>query len=220
MKTFLIASLALVSSLVAAQSPPPQAPAPSPPAAPVASAPAGNAAVSPAPSPESSLEQSIRKKHKDHFSFTIGDSDEDGATSKHRGHDDDIPGMVVPLVGIIVMTVFGAPVLIVAVIMYFGFSKSRMQHRTIRMLVEKGQPVPPELLAPPTPAVRQRSDMRRGIVLFMVGVGLLIFLGAVNDWENGAWAIGLIPALIGLGYLMVWKLEGGKRRADNPPPLP
>jgi uncharacterized membrane protein len=104
--------------------------------------------------------------------------------------------------------------------MYFGFSKSRMQHRTIRMLVEKGQPVPPELLAPPTPAVRQRSDMRRGIVLFMVGVGLLIFLGAVNDWENGAWAIGLIPALIGLGYLMVWKLEGGKRRADNPPPLP
>jgi hypothetical protein len=111
-------------------------------------------------------------------------------------------------------------VLIVAVILYFGFSRSRMQHRTIRMLVEKGQPVPAELLAPPAPAVRQRSDMRRGVVLSMVGLGLMVWLGAVNDWAGGFWSLGLIPFLIGLGYLLVWKLEGGKAKADNPPPLP
>lgn len=219
MKTFLIASIALVASFVGAQTPPPQAPTPSVP--PSSATPAASATVSATASPESSLEQSIRKKHKDHFSFVIGDSDEDKTTAKHRNHgDDDIPAMVVPLVGIIVLTVFGAPVLIVAVIMYFGFSKGRLQHRTIRMLVEKGQPVPPELLAPPAPAVRQRSDMRRGVVLLMVGIGLVVFFGAVNDWENGAWAIGIIPFLIGAGYLMVWKLEGGKTRPDNPPPLP
>jgi len=55
----------------------------------------------------------------------------------------------------------------------------------------------------------------------MIGLGIMLFLGAVNDWEGGAWAMGLIPFLIGAGYLLVWKLEGGqKAKADNPPPLP
>jgi len=51
----------------------------------------------------------------------------------------------------------------------------------------------------------------------MVGLGAMIFFGAVNDWEGGVWSLGLIPFLIGLGYLMVWKLEGKK---DVPPPPP
>jgi len=117
------------------------------------------------------------------------------------------------------MSIFGAPVLIVAVIMYFGFSRNRMMHRTIRMMAEKGQPIPPALLAPPTPAIRQRSDMRRGVVLCMVGLGLMLFFGAVNQWEGGSWAIGVIPFVIGLGYLLVWKLEG-KKDISSPPPAP
>ncbi|HMJ60275.1 MAG TPA: DUF6249 domain-containing protein, partial [Bryobacteraceae bacterium] len=80
-----------------------------------------------------------------------------------------------------------------------------------------GQEVPAALLAAPPPAVRQRSDMRRGVVLVMIGLGLMIFLGAVNSWEGGAWAVGIIPFLIGFGYLLVWKLEA---KRDNPPPLP
>jgi hypothetical protein len=51
----------------------------------------------------------------------------------------------------------------------------------------------------------------------MVGLGLMVFLGAVNDWEGGAWALGIIPFLIGAGYLLVWKLDS---RKDIPPPLP
>jgi hypothetical protein len=88
--------------------------------------------------------------------------------------------------------------------------------------VEKGQPVPEALLNPP-PHVRKRSDMRRGVVLVMIGAGLMIFLAAVNEGEGGAWAVGVIPFLIGLGYLFVWKLEGkgdAQAKADNPPPLP
>ena len=85
------------------------------------------------------------------------------------------------------------------------------------MLVEKGQPVPAELLAPATRAVHQRSDVRRGVVWTMIGVGLIVWLGAVNDWEGGAWSFGLIPFLIGLGYLIIWKLENKK---DIPPPPP
>ena len=135
----------------------------------------------------------------------------------HQGHDDDIPAMIIPLVGIVFLSIFGAPVLIVILIGGFALLVSRSRQRTIRMLVEKGQPVPAELLAPATRGVRQRSDARRGVVWTMVGLGLMIWLAAVNDWEGGAWSFGLIPFLIGLGYLIVWKLENKK---DIPPPPP
>ncbi len=173
-------------------------------------------------SPESEIEKSIRSKHKKHFRISIGDHDitNDDSDSDDRPTDKDLE-KILPIVAISLLAVFGTPILIVALIMYFGFSKSRARHRTIRMMVEKGQPVPPELLAPPPPAVRQRSDMRRGVVMVMIGTGLMVFLGAVNDWDGGAWAVGIIPFLIGVGYLLVWKLEGGgKAKADNPPPLP
>jgi hypothetical protein len=41
----------------------------------------------------------------------------------------------------------------------------------------------------------------------------------VNDWEGGAWSLGLIPFLIGAGYLIVWKLEA-KKDISAPPPVP
>ena len=185
-------------------------------AAQASSSPSPVASASPSPTAESEWQQKMDKKHKKGFHFTIGDSDED--TTEHFSHgSDDVPEMVVPIVAVVMMSIFGAPVLIVGLIMYFGFSRNRMMHKTIRMMVEKGQEVPAALLAPPPPAVRQRSDMRRGVVLVMVGIGLMLFFAAVNEWEGGAWAIGVIPFVIGLGYLLVWKLEGKK---DNPPALP
>jgi hypothetical protein len=128
----------------------------------------------------------------------------------------DIPEFVIPIVAIVFLTIFGAPVLIVGLILYFSFSRQRALHRTVRMMVEKGQPVPEALLNPP-PAQRQRSDVRRGVILTMIGVGLMVFLAAANDWEGGAWTLGFIPFLIGVGYLLVWKLDTKK---DNPPPVP
>ena len=160
------------------------------------------------------IQQRINKKLKKHLNVTATDRETDDTDLAEIS--DVGERLAVPIVAIVFLTLFGAPVLIVAVIMYFGFSKNRMMHRTIRMMVEKGQPVPPALLAPPPPALRQRSDMRRGVVLVMVGLGLILFLGAVNDWEGGAWAVGIIPFLIGVGYLLVWKLEGRK----DIPPLP
>lgn len=160
------------------------------------------------------IQQRIDKKLKKHLNVTT--TDREAGDTDLAEISDVRERLAVPIVAIVFLTLFGAPVLIVAVIMYFGFSKNRMMHRTIRMMVEKGQPVPPALLAPPPPALRQRSDVRRGVVLVMVGLGLMLFLGAVNDWEGGAWAVGIIPFLIGVGYLLVWKLEGRK----DIPPLP
>jgi hypothetical protein len=198
-----------VSSLALAISSFAQAPT----ASPLASAPAATATISSTSTPASKIEQSIRKKQKKHFGFTIGDHDSD---FDHGKSHDDIPEMVIPIVAIVFLTIFGAPVLIVGLILYFSFSRQRALHRTVRMMVEKGQPVPEALLNPP-PAQRQRSDVRRGVVLTMIGIGVTVFLGAASDWEGGAWTLGLIPLLIGAGYLLVWKLDTKK---DNPPPLP
>jgi len=159
------------------------------------------------------IRQRFDKKFKKGVHMRVG-SDKDAVEDKDAdSHGDDIPSRVIPIVVVTMLTVFGAPVLIVAVIMYFGFSKTRALHRTVRLMVEKGQEVPAALLNPP-PAQRQRSDMRRGVLLLMVGLGLAIFLGVIADWDSGVWTLGMIPALIGAGYLLVWKLEG---RKDNPP---
>ena len=187
-----------------------------PTASPLAGTPAATATISATSTPASKIEQSIRKKQKKHFGFTIGDHDTDLDALDHGKSPQDIPGIVVPIVAITLLTVFGAPVLIVGLIMYFSFSRQRALHRTVRMMVEKGQPVPEALLNPP-PAQRQRSDVRRGVILTMIGVGLMVFLAAANDWEGGSWTLGLIPFLIGAGYLLVWKLD---TRKDNPPPVP
>jgi hypothetical protein len=154
------------------------------------------------------LEKKLRGKH-----GIIIDGDD------HQGSNDDIPAMVIPLVAIVFMTIFGAPVMIVITIGLITLFVTRMRQRTVRMMVEKGQPVPAELLAPATRAVRQRSDVRRGVVWTMIGVGLMVWLGAVNNWEGGVWSFGLIPFLIGVGYLMIWKLEG-KNSVPPPPPGP
>jgi len=156
------------------------------------------------------LEKKLGGKH----GIIIDGDDKDG---DHIGGSKEIPAEVIPLVGIVFLSIFGAPVLIVIMIGVFALLVSRSRQRTIRMLVEKGQPVPAELLAPATRSGRQRSDVRRGVVWTMVGVGLIVWLGAVNDWEGGAWSFGLIPFLIGLGYLIIWKLENKK---DIPPPPP
>jgi len=156
------------------------------------------------------LERKLGHKH----GIIIDGGDEDG---NHEKSSKDIPQDVIPLVAIVFVTIFGAPVLIVFTIGMFALIGNRMRQRTIRMMVEKGQPVPADLLAPEVRRVRRRSDVRRGVIWTMVGLGLMVWLGAVNDWEGGVWSFGLIPFLIGLGYLIVWKLEGKK---DIPPPPP
>jgi hypothetical protein len=110
-------------------------------------------------------------------------------------------GLLIPLSGI--FFAFTSPVALVALILAYKHRKLRMKHETLLKLAEKGVPIPPELLSESGP--RPNSDLRRGIILVAVGLGLSIFMAQVG---NGApWAIGLIPAFAGLGYLITWKLE-------------
>ncbi len=205
-----ICSMALAISAFA------QAPTASPIASPpeATATPGASASVSPSDL-ANKIHQKLQKKLHGHHGITIdaGDQDNDADVRKMRDF------VAIPIVAIVFLSIFGAPVLIVILIGMFALSISRSRQRTIRMLVEKGQPIPAELLAPAARAVRKRSDVRRGVVWAMVGLGMMIFFGAVNDWEGGIWSLGLIPFLVGLGYLIVWKLEG-KKDVPPPPPVP
>jgi len=228
MKTLFLTSLcsiALVLTGFGQTSSPSASPAPSTSPAGTSPAVAAGANISPSvaasatPDDADDISRDVARKLKRHFGVTITSPSGVTISKRHHDSDDDFSEgalMAIPIVGIVFTTLFGAPVMVVAAIMFFSYLKSRSLHRTVRTMVEKGQEVPAALFAPP-PVVRARSDMRRGVVLLMVGFGVMIVFGAVNDWEGGAWALGIIPFLIGVGYLLVWKLE---RPKDKAPPLP
>ena len=216
-----ICSIALAAGLFAQAptaspiaSPPEATVTPTTTAAPTTAAPTTTASASPSDLADR-IHQKLEKKLRGRHGITIdtGDKDDDADLRKMRDF------VAIPIVAIVFLSIFGAPVLIVIMIGMFTLLVSRMRQRTIRMMVEKGQPIPAELLAPAARSVRRRSDVRRGVIWAMVGLGAMIFFGAVNDWEGGAWSLGLIPFLIGLGYLLVWKLEG-KNNVPPPPPAP
>jgi Domain of unknown function (DUF6249) len=218
MKAFLlgsIASLGLALGLHAQSptAPPPEIPTASPgatltapPVSPVQVSATPTATATASSELADKIKQKVDRKFKHKgFDITIDGDDNDERGSVHGSGD--IPEGIFPVVAISVLAVFGFPVAIVAVIMFSSWAKSRSLHRTVRTMVEKGQPVPPELFAAPAGApLRPWYDLRRGIVLLAVGVGIVMFFGISAGWDEGVWALGLIPGLIGLGYILAWRL--------------
>jgi hypothetical protein len=97
--------------------------------------------------------------------------------------------------------------------LYFRSRQNLQRHLTLRLMIEKGAEIPPELLTPP---VKPRSDLRKGVVLLAGGIGATIFFALVKTGDaGGVWSLGLIPTLIGLGYLIVWLIETGRQEASR-----
>jgi hypothetical protein len=94
----------------------------------------------------------------------------------------------------------------IALVLWFRARSERARHTMLTLLVDKGQPVPPELFAA---ARKPATDLRRGVVLLALGVGtgFALFLAG----EAKAAGFGLIPALTGIGYLVVWRIESKNR---------
>lgn len=84
-----------------------------------------------------------------------------------------------------------------------------------RRLIEKGFEPPDGLLTAPA-----RRDLRKGVVLVFAGLGLVISGMMLGD--RGMAAGGLIPAFIGIGYLVSHRLataeanEPGRRDGGGP----
>jgi hypothetical protein len=117
----------------------------------------------------------------------------------------DFVRLLIPLSAIF----FGilAPVLIVWLYLRFRTERNKLIYETAVRLADKGQSVPPELFANISKPI---SDLRRGIVLVMFGIGLTIGLYEVGTF----WTFGLIPMFMGIGYLIVWQIERSQSRPE------
>ncbi len=113
-------------------------------------------------------------------------------------------------------TVFGFAALMVGIVVYGRFRSQKLRHETIRLAIEKGQALPGDLLDPGRRRDPATSDLRRGLVLVAVGLGASLFLllatppGALEH----TWAIGFVPGLMGVAYLVAHALA--RPRAPGP----
>ena len=113
---------------------------------------------------------------------------------------------------IVPIFLFIAIVAIIWLYSHYNFKKRSTAHETLRLAVEKGQQVSPELVermsAMNDPV---KSDLRRGVLLIAFGVAFVV-LGAImpHDEEGavrGIVAISSFPVVLGLAYLGLWRFS-------------
>ncbi len=117
------------------------------------------------------------------------------------------PELLIPICGMLL------PLGIVLIALNYAWKSQERKHKTIVDLLEKGLPVPRELLSPPR---REGSALMRALTLVGVGVGTSAFLGAMFQLEHGLWAAGLIPLAIGVAQLIALKIEPQVRETPEP----
>ncbi|MCF8504326.1 MAG: DUF6249 domain-containing protein [Caulobacter sp.] len=103
-------------------------------------------------------------------------------------------------------------IMVIAIVVVPAILKSRERREmqsTLRAAIDKGQPVPPEVIDALTRNVKvaptSLSDMRTGIIWLAVGLGLAAFGFLVGYEEAEAFhpmlGIAVIPSVIGLAYI-------------------
>ncbi len=108
------------------------------------------------------------------------------------------------------LVVMTAPVLILLILLRYRHQQSQARYRTLLQLADKGVDLPSQLLVEPNVAY---SERRRALVLIGGGLGLMaMFLALPGQLDNGLsihslWGLGLLPLMIGLGYLASWWLN-------------
>jgi len=128
----------------------------------------------------------------------------------------DLEEVVTPIV--VTGIVFGFSALMIAIVGFTRHRNQRLRHETIRLALEKGQPLPPDLLdARPRrdPAFR---DLRRGLVLLAVGlgIGLFLFVSPPTGGPERTWAVGFVPGLMGVSFLAAHWLAQRRDGAARP----
>ena len=127
-----------------------------------------------------------------------------------------VRGILVPLYP------FAMAVAVIIIVFYFKHRRHQMMNETLRAMIDKGAPITPELLDSLKgnkngaggagnvvgSFVRQRNDLRTGMILMGVGLGI-IFMAGKPGW---------IVFFIGLAYLIVSRLE--RNKPGNPPTPP
>ncbi len=127
------------------------------------------------------------------------------------------PEIVIPVIAI-VMT-FGMPIAIVAIIQINKARNNAELQKTLRMSIEKGQPLPPEFVDSIQRAVPKAknpmNDIRGGLVLLAVAAGLAVMDYMSHDYIFGHLSgVAAIPGFIGLALLILGIIGLNTRKSN------
>jgi len=129
----------------------------------------------------------------------------------------ELQDTLVPI--LVVGIVFGFSALVVGMVFYAVHRAQRLRHETIRLALEKGQPLPADLLDPPARRDPKLRDLRRGLLLLAFGIGVCLYLGlSPLAGVHREWPAGFVPGLMGLAYLATWAVgrsRTGQERTDG-----
>ena len=124
-------------------------------------------------------------------------------------------GVIIPLVGCMIPIVVSA---IIGFIIWTAIrAKSKREEeiqKTIRMSIEKGQPLPPEFLQPQSFDLQshyaskssrvQGRDLRNGLVLIALGAAFMCWSYLDEGYIHGGWAgIGALLLLLGAAFTIL-----------------
>lgn len=113
---------------------------------------------------------------------------------------------------VIPIFIFSSIVAVIWLFSHYNFKKRLTAHETLRLAVEKGQEVSPELVERMSylndPA---KSDLRRGILLIAFGAAF-ICLGLLiphdePDAFRGMLGVSSFPIILGIAYLGLWRFS-------------
>jgi hypothetical protein len=149
------------------------------------------------------------------------------------------PGLAAMVVAIVAV-VFLTPLLAIALILAYRMRKAKMQNETMLKLAERGIVAPVEAMtavatgtipahvaggsAAPIERARELrrhaawSDLRKGVVMGAIGLGLTFYSVFEDRSANG---IGLVLLFVGIGYVVLWWFEERQltpRGGGVPPP--
>lgn len=119
-----------------------------------------------------------------------------------------------------IFAVFGTITAIIVGPTYFKSRERQEMQATVRAAIDKGQPLPPEVIEAlgkeATRNIPSRSrDIRRGIIWLAVGIGMAAFSlindlrGFGDDWsdgpnfDGGLLGLAAIPITIGLAFIVL-----------------
>jgi hypothetical protein len=124
---------------------------------------------------------------------------------ENEGHSD------MPLNGLGIVMICLLPFLFVVSIIYIGTKarnrESQRRYDIYMKSIEMGQTIPENFFDEPKKA-NPSSNLKKGILWLVVGLGIVISFMVIH--QRDGLILGIIPAFVGIGYLLVHFLEKPK----------
>lgn len=93
---------------------------------------------------------------------------------------------------------------------YFRYRTRSQMQQTVRVALERGQELSPELIDRlGEPRKAPDRDLRYGVIAVFLAIGIAVFGFALNedDAVRPMLAISMLPLAIGIAYLVLWRLD-------------